>query len=127
MIFFPEGCRGDIPQTRVTTLTIGNYSFKLEDGRKVSFKLLAADTAKDNRKDNELDRCFVLIEPHVRTKIDEEGDEYEQEYKPVEVVKTSSVVDGKLVETEELVIHFEYKAMKKGTKQDALGKVRTSS
>ncbi|MCV5359907.1 site-specific DNA-methyltransferase, partial [Escherichia coli] len=27
-----------------------NYSFKLEDGRKVSFKLLAADTAKDNRK-----------------------------------------------------------------------------
>ncbi|EFW57407.1 hypothetical protein SGB_00283 [Shigella boydii ATCC 9905] len=22
MIFFPEGCRGDIPQTRVTTLTI---------------------------------------------------------------------------------------------------------
>ncbi|MCG3017722.1 hypothetical protein KZ288_28730, partial [Escherichia coli] len=82
------------------------------------FKLLAADTAKDNRKDNELDRCFVLIEPHVRTKIDEEGDEYEQEYKPVEVVKTSSVVDGKLVETEELVIHFEYKAMKKGTKQD---------
>ncbi len=97
-----------------------NYSFKLEDGRKVSFKLLAADTAKDNRKDNELDRCFVLIEPHVRTKIDEEGDEYEQEYKPVEVVKTSSVVDGKLVETEELVIHFEYKAMKKGTKQDAL-------
>ncbi|MCH5360408.1 site-specific DNA-methyltransferase [Escherichia fergusonii] len=97
-----------------------NYSFKLEDGRKVSFKLLAADTAKDNRKDNELDRCFVLIEPHVRTKIDEEGDEYEQEYNPVEVVKTSSVVDGKLVETEELVIHFEYKAMKKGTKQDAL-------
>ncbi len=97
-----------------------NYSFKLDDGRKVSFKLLAADTAKDNRKDNELDRCFVLIEPHVRTKIDEEGDEYEQEYKPVEVVKTSSVVDGKLVETEELVIHFEYKAMKKGTKQDAL-------
>ncbi len=97
-----------------------NYSFKLDDGRKVSFKLLAADTAKDNRKDNELDRCFVLIEPHVRTKIDEEGDEYEQEYKPVEVVKNSSVVDGKLVETEELVIHFEYKAMKKGTKQDAL-------
>lgn len=103
-----------------------NYSFKLDDGRKVSFKLLAADTAKDNRKDNELDRCFVLIEPHVRTKIDEEGDEYEQEYKPVEVMKNSSVVDGKLVETEELVIHFEYKAMKKGTKQDALIKQAVS-
>lgn len=27
-----------------------NYAFKLDDGRKVSFKLLSADTAKDNRK-----------------------------------------------------------------------------
>ena len=97
-----------------------NYSFKLADGRKVSFKLLAADTAKDNRKDNDLDRCFVLIEPHVHTKVDEEGEEYEQEYKPVEVIKLSSIVDGKFVDTEELVIHFEYKAMKKGTKQEVL-------
>ncbi|EEJ2348817.1 restriction endonuclease subunit M [Salmonella enterica subsp. enterica] len=97
-----------------------NYSFKLADGRKVSFKLLAADTAKDNRKDNDLDRCFVLIEPHVRTKFDDEGEEYEQEYKPVEVIKTSSIVDGKSVDTEELIIHFEYKAMKKGTKQETL-------
>ncbi|WP_145339419.1 DNA methyltransferase [Pantoea sp. PSNIH1] len=97
-----------------------NYSFKLTDGRKVSFQLLAADTAKDNRKDNDLDRCFVLIEPHVRTKFDDEGEEYEQEYKPVEVIKTSSIVDGKSVDTEELIIHFEYKAMKKGTKQETL-------
>lgn len=97
-----------------------NYSFKLADGRKVSFQLLAADTAKDNRKDNDLDRCFVLIEPHVRTKFDDEGEEYEQEYKPVEVIKTSSIVDGKSVDTEELIIHFEYKAMKKGTKQETL-------
>lgn len=97
-----------------------NYSFKLADGRKVSFKLLAADTAKDNRKDNDLDRCFVLIEPHVRTKFDDEGEEYEQEYKPVEVIKTTSIVDGESVDTEELVIHFEYKAMKKGTKQETL-------
>ncbi|WP_049051602.1 site-specific DNA-methyltransferase [Klebsiella aerogenes] len=97
-----------------------NYSFKLADGRKVSFQLLAADTAKDNRKDNDLDRCFILIEPHVRTKFDDEGEEYEQEYKPVEVIKTSSIVDGKSVDTEELIIHFEYKAMKKGTKQETL-------
>ena len=89
-----------------------NYSFKLDDGRKVSFKLLAADTAKDNRKDNDADRRFVLIEPHKRTKLDEDGEEYEVEYQPVEVHKA----DGK----EELVIHFEYKAMKKGTKQDVL-------
>lgn len=97
-----------------------NYAFKLDDGRKVSFKLLAADTAKDNRKDNDADRRFVLIEPHTRTKLDEEGEEFEQAYQPVEVVKTTALVNGEAVETEELVIHFEYKAMKKGTKQDAL-------
>lgn len=89
-----------------------NYSFKLDDGRKVSFKLLAADTAKDNRKDNDADRRFVLIEPHKRTKLSEDGEEYEVEYQPVEVHTTD--------DDEELVIHFEYKAMKKGTKQDLL-------
>ena len=97
-----------------------NYSFKLDDGRKVSFKLLVADTAKDNRKDNDADRRFVLIEPHTRTKLDDNGEEYEQSYKAVEVVKTTELVNGESVENEELVIHFEYKAMKKGTKQDAL-------
>lgn len=89
-----------------------NYSFKLDDGRKVSFKLLAADTAKDNRKDNDADRRFVLIEPHIRTKFDEEGYEYEEEYQPVSVIKSD--------DTEELVIQFEYKSVKKGTKQEAL-------
>lgn len=102
-----------------------NYSFKLNDGRKVSFKLLAADTAKDNRKDNDADRRFVLIEPHIRTKLDEDGEEYEQAYRPVEVVKSTELVNGadsskEHIETEELVIHFEYKAMKKGAKQDSL-------
>ena len=89
-----------------------NYSFKLDDGRKVSFKLLSADTAKDNRKDNDADRRFVLIEPHARTKFDDEGNEYDEEYQPVTVVKSD--------DTEEFVIQFEYKAVKKGTKQDAL-------
>lgn len=89
-----------------------NYSFKLDDGRKVSFKLLAADIAKDNRKDNDADRRFVLIEPHARIKFDDEGNEYDEEYQPVAVVESDS--------TEELVIQFEYKAVKKGTKQDAL-------
>jgi adenine-specific DNA-methyltransferase len=97
-----------------------NYAFKLDDGRKVSFKLLSADTAKDNRKDNDADRRFVLIEPHTRTKLDEDGEEFEQNYQPVEVVKATEIINGESVETEELVIHFEYKAMKKGTKQDAL-------
>jgi adenine-specific DNA-methyltransferase len=97
-----------------------NYAFKLDDGRKVSFKLLSADTAKDNRKDNDADRRFVLIDPHTRTKLDEDGEEFEQSYQPVEVVKSTEIINGETVETEELVIHFEYKAMKKGTKQDAL-------
>ncbi len=97
-----------------------NYAFKLDDGRKVSFKLLSADTAKDNRKDNDADRRFVLIEPHARTKLDEDGEEFEQTYQTVEIVKSTEIINGESVETEELVIHFEYKAMKKGTKQDAL-------
>ena len=39
-----------------------NYSFKLEDGRTVHFRLVAADTAKDNRKDNDKERRFALLE-----------------------------------------------------------------
>lgn len=83
-----------------------NYAFKLEDGRTVRFKLLAADTAKDNRKDNDKERRFVLIEEHVRTCLDDEGEEYEDAKLPL------LEMDG------ELVIHFEYKAMHKGCKQE---------
>lgn len=85
-----------------------NYGFKLDDGRTIKFRLVAADTAKDNRKDNDKERHFVLIDRHIRTLLDESGDEYEQEFLPVEEV------DG------ELVIRFDYKAMPKGSKQDAL-------
>lgn len=99
-----------------------NYSFKLDDGRKVSFKLLAADTAKDNRKDNDVDRRFVLIEPHTRTKFDEDGEEYEQVFNPIEVLKVTNIIDGQPVETEELIVNFEYKAMAKGIKQETLVK-----
>jgi adenine-specific DNA-methyltransferase len=83
-----------------------NYAFKLDDGRIVRFRLIAADTAKDNRKDNDKERRFVLIEGHTRTLIDDEGDEYEETLMPLEEV------DG------ELVIRFEYKVMVKGTKQE---------
>ena len=90
-----------------------NYSFKLEDGRTVHFRLVAADTAKDNRKDNDKERRFVLVEKKIVTRIDDQGEEYEEELLPVEEVDG---VDGK-----ELVIRFEYAAQPKGTKQDALG------
>ena len=85
-----------------------NYGFKLDDGRTVCFRLVTADTAKDNRKDNDKERRFVLIEPHTRTLVDDDGDEYEETWLPVEVVKG------------ELVLRFEYKAMPKGTKQEEL-------
>lgn len=85
-----------------------NYAFKLDDGRTVRFRLITADTAKDNRKDNDKDRCFVLIEPQTQIITDDEGDEYEETFLPVEEVNG------------ELVLKFEYKAMPKGSKQDAL-------
>jgi adenine-specific DNA-methyltransferase len=86
-----------------------NYTIALDDGRKVQFRLVSADTAKDNRKDNDQERRFVLIDPHTRTEIDEEtGEEYETQLVPLEVIGN------------ELIIRFAYKPMPKGTKQDKL-------
>lgn len=94
-----------------------NYSFKLDDARVVHFRLVAADTAKDNRKDNDKERRFVLAEQKIITRIDEEGEGYEEEILPVEEVIKKDI-DGN--ETKELIIRFEYKAMPKGSKQDKL-------
>jgi adenine-specific DNA-methyltransferase len=94
-----------------------NYSFKLEDGRVVHFRLVAADTAKDNRKDNDKERRFVLAEQKIITRIDDEGDEYDDEILPIEEI-TNKDTNGN--ETKELIIRFEYKAMPKGSKQDSL-------
>lgn len=85
-----------------------NYGFNLEDGRSVQFRLVAADTAKDNRKDNDKERRFVLAEARTVNRIAEDGEEYDETIVPV------SEEDGALV------IRFDYKAMTKGTKQDAL-------
>lgn len=90
-----------------------NYSFKLEDGRTVHFRLAAADTAKDNRKDNDKERRFALVAAKTVTRVDENGDDYEEELVPVEEVSGS---DG----NQELIIRFEYAAQPKGTKQEAL-------
>jgi adenine-specific DNA-methyltransferase len=88
--------------------SFSNFAFKLEDGRTVRFRLITADTAKDNRKDKDTERRFVLINQHIRTLTDDEGDEYEEELLPVEE------------ENGELVLRFEYKVMAKGCKQDTL-------
>ena len=90
-----------------------NYSFKLEDGRTVHFRLAAADTAKDNRKDNDKERRFALVAAKAVTRVDENGDEVEEELVPVEEASGS---DG----NKELIIRFEYAAQPKGTKQEAL-------
>ena len=90
-----------------------NYSFKLEDGRTVHFRLAAADTAKDNRKDNDKERRFALVAAKTVTRLDENGDEYEEELVPVE---EATGKDGQ----QELIIRFEYAAQPKGTKQEAL-------
>lgn len=97
-----------------------NYSFKLpgQDGkpeRTVHFRLVAADTAKDNRKDNDKDRRFVLIDQRTHTRVDEQGEGFEETLLPVEEVEGISPGAGK-----ELLIRFEYKAVPKGSKQDAL-------
>lgn len=94
-----------------------NYSFKLEDGRVVHFRLVAADTAKDNRKDNNKERRFVLAEHKTITRIDDEGDEYDDEILPIEEIINK---DANGNETKELIIRFEYKAMPKGSKQEKL-------
>lgn len=44
-----------------------NYTFTLADGRKVHLRLVAADTAKDNRKDNDATRCYRLVTPAPET------------------------------------------------------------
>lgn len=91
-----------------------NYSFKLDDGRIVHFRLVAADTAKDNRKDNDKERRFALAEKKTLSRIDDAGDEYEEDILPVEEV------DG--AHGKALIVRFEYLPQPKGTKQEALVK-----
>jgi adenine-specific DNA-methyltransferase len=94
-----------------------NYSFKLADGRTVHFRLAAADTAKDNRKDNDKERRFALVAAKTVTRVDENGDEVEEELVPVEeAAATNGGSDGNPA----LIIRFEYAAQPKGTKQEAL-------
>lgn len=85
-----------------------NYAFKLDDGRRVSFRLISADTAKDNCKENGKERYFVLIDRKKRCVIGDNDDEYEEIIFPVEEVD------------DELILRFEYKIMPKGSKQEDL-------
>ncbi len=88
--------------------SFSNFSFKLDDGRAVHFRLLAADTAKDNRKDNDKERRFVLATARTATRTDEDGETFEETIQPV------------AEEEGALVIRFDYAPQPNGTKQQAL-------
>ena len=81
-----------------------NYDFTI-DGKKVHFKLVQAAVAKDNVKDNDCVRCFVLWDPASAPK---EGEEGYDENLPTRILE---VKDGGLY------IYFQYKKFPKGTKQ----------
>ncbi|MBV7388295.1 restriction endonuclease subunit M [Pasteurellaceae bacterium TAE3-ERU1] len=85
-----------------------NYRFTLDDGRDVFFRLIAADTAKDNRKDNDGKRVFMLATARTIEKEDEAGDIYEEEILPFVINN-----DG-----QQLQIHFEYQLTDKKDKQE---------
>ena len=85
--------------------SFSNYAFTLENGKKVQFRLVDADTAKDNRKDNEQARVFALIEPRIKTETDENGDEIQTDILPFDI------------QDDLLTLRFEYKAVNKKEKQ----------
>ena len=86
-----------------------NYRFKLNDERSVLFRLVSADTARENRKDNDKDRRFIIVtEPKTFIRIDEEGEEFEETIVPFSI------------QNNELTILFEYATLPKGSKQEIL-------
>ena len=82
-----------------------NYDFSLAGGAKIHFKLVTAETAKDNIKDNEAVRCFVLWDPATKANVE---DEELAESLPDKILEEK---DG------ELYIYFQYLKFKKGAKQ----------
>jgi adenine-specific DNA-methyltransferase len=106
--------------------SFANYAFKLDDGRTVRFRLVTADTAKDNRKDNDRERRFVLIEPHIPVLTDEEADADDVgAYGNTPLLPP--VTEENNTDGQELVLRFEYRAMPKGKKQDELVKTAVST
>ncbi|MCW9699109.1 MULTISPECIES: restriction endonuclease subunit M [unclassified Avibacterium] len=83
-----------------------NYRFKLDDGREVFFRLMAADTAKDNRKDSNAKRLFSLVELREVERYDDVGEVYEERLIPIKE------------EGDRLEIFFEYVLKDKADKQE---------
>ncbi len=96
-----------------------NYDFKLPGGSRVRFKLVKADTAKDNIKDNDAVRCFVLWNPeNVPAAPETSDDADESETDNAAPVPADEFPADFLEEKDgELFIYFQYLKFPKGTKQ----------
>lgn len=81
--------------------SFSNYDFTLPDGAKVHFRLVSAELTKDNIKDNDAVRCFVLWNP-----AEAEGEEPGR-YPAAPIEEKEG----------ELYVFFQYRRFKKGTKQ----------
>ncbi len=82
-----------------------------EPDKSVLFRLLSADTAKDNQKDNDKSRRFVILsKPKTVARTDEEGEEYEETVYPIELNDAG----------DELTVWFEYAVMDSKARQDKL-------
>lgn len=83
-----------------------NYRIRFDElgefDKSLNFRLLSADTAKDNQKDNDKKRVFVILSKKKEiTRVDDEGEEYTVTVNPLELS-----ADGN-----ELTVWFEYVAL----------------
>lgn len=98
-----------------------NYTFSLADGRRVHFRLASADTAKDDRKDTDLERRFRLIAPRIITRTGDDGEEVQEQQVPIVEVAAVPAAVGRPATPAELILWFEYVPLpKKGDSQDTL-------
>lgn len=92
-----------------------NYRIRFDDlgefDKSLNFRLLSADTAKDNQKDNDKKRVFVILSKKKDiTRIDDDGEEYTATVNPLELS-----ADGN-----ELTVWFEYVALDAKSNQDKI-------
>jgi adenine-specific DNA-methyltransferase len=98
-----------------------NYTFSLADGRRVHFRLASADTAKDDRKDTDLERRFRLIAPRTVTRAGDDGEEVQEQQVPIVEITAAPAAEGRPATPAELILWFEYVPLpKKGDSQDTL-------